>query len=256
MITATWKSANFYFIYHPVLLAKFCSDCIIYKSNSPIVYGYPCLLSDPLSQSGTYFTRHQAPRVKPLSLSCWHRLQKDVLKSWCWAFWLRLASWRCFNGFRVSSISYSTSLACLITDWIRLSWKKSAVVQAIGAKTAASFRPFYFSQYGGWSGLCFPKLLVSIKDNHSYTYGKWHQFLFPISYKFPDLNFVPYVPCIFWYKTSILANTEPGLYYLCSWRLNRGEIVFHLWFLSEDCLYPQTSLMIPSWGLLNRKMAE
>lgn len=38
-----------------------------------------------------------------------------------------------------------------------------------------SFRPFYFSQCGGWSGLYFPKLLVSIEDNHNYTYGKWHR---------------------------------------------------------------------------------
>ena len=35
--------------------------------------------------------------------------------------------------------------------------------------------------------------------------------VFPIYYKFPDLNFAPYVPCIFPYKTSIVANTEPGL---------------------------------------------
>ena len=110
-----------------------------------------------LKETGTYFTRHQAPRVKSLSVSCKHRLQKDVLESWCWACWLRLASWRWFSGFRVSSIFYSTNLACLFTDWIRFSCKKSAGVRAIGAKMAAQLPTFLFFSVWRVKGTLFSK---------------------------------------------------------------------------------------------------
>ena len=40
------------------------------------------------------------------------------------------------------------------------------------------------------------------------------------------------------------------------WRLSRRETTSHLCFLSETCLYPQPSLMMPDWGLLQRKMAR
>ena len=52
-------------------------------------------------------------------------------------------------------------------------------------------------------------------------------------------------------KTTSLFNSLTH-----SRRLNHCEIVFHLWFLSEDCLYPQPSLMMPGWGLLKRKMGQ
>ena len=37
------------------------------------------------------------------------------------------------------------------------------------------------------------KLCVHIKTNNNSPHGKFHQFLFPFSSKFPDLNFTPYV---------------------------------------------------------------
>ena len=40
------------------------------------------------------------------------------------------------------------------------------------------------------------------------------------------------------------------------WRLSQHEITSHLCFLSEDCLYPHSSLMMPEWGFLQRKMAR
>ena len=40
------------------------------------------------------------------------------------------------------------------------------------------------------------------------------------------------------------------------WRLSQHETTSHLSFLSEACLYPHSSLMMPEWGLLQRKMAR
>ena len=40
------------------------------------------------------------------------------------------------------------------------------------------------------------------------------------------------------------------------WRLSQHETTSHLCFLSEACLYPHCSLMMPEWGLLKRKMAR
>ena len=40
------------------------------------------------------------------------------------------------------------------------------------------------------------------------------------------------------------------------WRLSQHETTSHLCFLSEDCLYPHSSLMIPERWLLQRKMAR
>ena len=40
------------------------------------------------------------------------------------------------------------------------------------------------------------------------------------------------------------------------WRLSQHETTSHLCFLSEACLYPHSSLRMPEWGLLQRKMAR
>ena len=40
------------------------------------------------------------------------------------------------------------------------------------------------------------------------------------------------------------------------WQLSQHKKTSHLCFLSEACLYPHSSLMIPDWGLLQRKMAR
>ena len=40
------------------------------------------------------------------------------------------------------------------------------------------------------------------------------------------------------------------------WRLSRLETTSHLCFNSETCLYPQPSLMMPDWRLLQKKMAR
>ena len=46
-------------------------------------------------------------------------------------------------------------------------------------------------------GLFFLKLCVHIKDNNNSPHGEVHQFLFPFSSEFPDLNFVAYVLYIY-----------------------------------------------------------
>ena len=50
--------------------------------------------------------------------------------------------------------------------------------------------------------LIFLKLRVRIKDNYEMSCGKFDKFL--------DLNFAPYVFCIFPYKLYNVTNTEPG----------------------------------------------
>ena len=40
------------------------------------------------------------------------------------------------------------------------------------------------------------------------------------------------------------------------WRLSQHEIISHLCFLSEAYLCPHSSLMMPEWGILQRKMAR
>ena len=51
-----------------------------------------------------------------------------------------------------------------------------------------------------------------IKGDNNSPRGKFHQFLFPFSNKFPDLNFTPYVLYIYsCYETVCDTNSEPGL---------------------------------------------
>ena len=59
----------------------------------------------------------------------------------------------------------------------------------------------------------FPKSRVHIKDNNNSPHGKLHQFLFPFSDKFLDLNFVPFVLYIYlcYMKSVRDTNSEPGL---------------------------------------------
>ena len=40
------------------------------------------------------------------------------------------------------------------------------------------------------------------------------------------------------------------------WRLSKHETTSHLCFLSEACLYPHSSLMMPEWGFLQSKIAR
>ena len=40
------------------------------------------------------------------------------------------------------------------------------------------------------------------------------------------------------------------------WRLSQHETTSHLCFRSEACLYPHSSLIMPEWGFLQRKMAR
>ena len=62
-----------------------------------------------------------------------------------------------------------------------------------------------------WSRLFFPELRVPIKDNNNSPHGKFHQFLFPFSMKFPDLNFGPYVLHIYHVVKAVRdTNSEPG----------------------------------------------
>ena len=48
---------------------------------------------------------------------------------------------------------------------------------------------------------------MHIKDNDNSPYDKSHRFLFPVSGKFPDLNFAPFRPICSLRDT----NSEPGL---------------------------------------------
>ena len=40
------------------------------------------------------------------------------------------------------------------------------------------------------------------------------------------------------------------------WTLSQHQTISHLYFLSEACLYPDSSLMMSEWGLLQSKMAR
>ena len=109
-------------------------------------------------------------------------------------WWLRVASWRCFSRFMVKGNSCSMSLACLLSDWIRFSRKKSCFfwVDRSPSLLSGSYLATllwrkadedYFSQ----------KLCVRIKDNKNSPHGKFHRCLFPFSSKLSDLNFASYV---------------------------------------------------------------
>ena len=69
--------------------------------------------------------------------------------------------------------------------------------------------------------------------------------------------------CLGWSWNQSIKRPERRLHSWASnlatqkvWRLSRHETTSHLCFLSETCLYPQSSLMMPDWGLLQRKMAR
>ena len=53
-----------------------------------------------------------------------------------------------------------------------------------------------------------------------------------------------------------LHSGPPYLLDIIIWRLNRRETTSHLCFHSGACLYPQPSLRMPDWGLLQKKMAR
>ena len=71
------------------------------------------------------------------------------------------------------------------------------------------------------------KLCVRIKNNKNSTHGKFHQFLFPFSSKFSDLNFVSYVLYIYlcyvtchtqWAWNLPLGTVQPADWITTSWR--------------------------------------
>ena len=53
-----------------------------------------------------------------------------------------------------------------------------------------------------------------------------------------------------------LHSGPPYLLHSIIWRLSRRETTSHLCFHSEASLYPQPSLRMPDWGLLQKKMAR
>ena len=52
-----------------------------------------------------------------------------------------------------------------------------------------------------------------------------------------------------------LHSGPPCLLHSIIWRLSRRETTSHLCFHSEACLYPQPSLRMPDWALLQKKMS-
>ena len=109
-------------------------------------------------------------------------------------WWLRVATWRCFSGIMVWRNSYSTNLACLFSDWICFSRKKSCLFW-VDRSPDAGFRllPCHYIMKEGERGPFSPKLGVRIKDNNSSPHGKFYRFLLPFSSKFSDLNLASYV---------------------------------------------------------------
>ena len=53
-----------------------------------------------------------------------------------------------------------------------------------------------------------------------------------------------------------LHTGPPYLLHSIIWRLSRRETTSHLCIHSEACLYPQPSLRMPDWRLLQKKMAQ
>ena len=157
--------------------------------------------------TGTYYTRHQAPRAQrhiwtvPVvrAKANGRHFSRSTYKFYG-AWWPRVASWRCFRGFVVYRNSCSTSLACLFSDWTRFSRKKSCFFWVDWNPTLASVSYLATLLWRKDDDDSFsPKLRVRIKDNNNSPHGKFHQFLFPFSSKFSDLNFTSYVLYIFLY---------------------------------------------------------
>ena len=53
----------------------------------------------------------------------------------------------------------------------------------------------------------FPETCVHVKDNNS-PHDKFHQFLFPFSIKFPDLNFASYALYIYSCYMKLVRGTN------------------------------------------------
>ena len=69
--------------------------------------------------------------------------------------------------------------------------------------------------------LFFSKLQVHIEDNNNSPHGKFHRFLFPLSGKFPNLNFAPCSLYLLMLRNPYVTQTV-SLGYLCL-NLERGE---------------------------------
>ena len=120
---------------------------------------------DSLPHTVTYCTRHQVPRAQrhiwtvPVvrAKANGRHFSRSTYK-FCGAWWLRVASWGCFSGFIVQRNSCSTSLACLFSDWIRFSRKKSCF---LGGRTEPDFGfsllPCHFTMKERRWRLLFPK---------------------------------------------------------------------------------------------------
>ena len=101
------------------------------------------------------------------------------------AWWLRVATWRCFSGFMVKRNSCSTSLACLLSDWIRFSRKKSCF-GSIGARVCcqAPTLPLYYE--GKAMKTTFPQnyvyVLRTAKTRHMVSFIDFY-FHFPANFQ-------------------------------------------------------------------------
>ena len=124
------------------------------------------------------------------------------------AWWLRIASWRCFSGFMVLRNSCSMSLACLFSDWIQFSPKKLCLFwvdwsPTLGRLESASYYCTLLWRKG--EDYFSTKLHVRSKVNNS-PHWKFHRFLFPFSSTFSDLNFASLV--LYIYPCYIIWHTQ------------------------------------------------
>ena len=138
-----------------------------------------------------------------------------------WKFLSRYICWIYFSHFLRASIAY-LNLAC------------SCLKRILGnSVTACAWNASYshFKDFLRWATQSYQQNVVSIA-------------LFT-SQKSPRL---PWQVLESVHRTAREISHEPKHI----WRLNQRETTSHL---SEACLYPYYSLMMPAWGLLQRKVA-
>ena len=93
--------------------------------------------------------------VTLLILTVSSRHSSRLTYKFCGAWWL--ASWRCFSGFMVQRNSCTTSLACLFSDWIRISRKNRAFLGRSEPEFAVTLLPYHSTMKERWWRLLFPK---------------------------------------------------------------------------------------------------
>ena len=142
--------------------------------------GLPSLLRD-LFYSSTG-TPSSAPfwTVQGMILTVSGRHFRRLTYKFDGAWWLRIASWRCFSGFLVYRNSCSTSLACLFNNWIWFSRKKSCfflVNQNPTLELASYLATLPWRKDD--EDYFYPKLHVHFNNNNNSPHGRFHRFLFP-----------------------------------------------------------------------------